>query len=201
MKVPDANQNRGAARHFDHNHKMPKKEREKLLSTALRALAPFNLQNWRFVIVDDPEQRKEIREASWNQAQVTDASMLIILCTDLKAWEKEPLHYWRSTSGLLQEFMFPALQQYYSIDQAQHDEIMRSCGMVAQYFMLSAKSIGYDSCTLDGFDCEDVAVLINLPEDHAICAFVAIGKATGMPEPPKSELPAEEIVIPGIFQQ
>jgi nitroreductase len=202
MNDPSANQNRHVARHFDQNHKMVKKEREKLLSTALRALAPFNVRNWRFVVVDDPEQRKQIREASWNQAQVTDASLLIILCTDLKAWSDEPLHHWRSVSAPVQELIFPSLEQYYGIDQTQHDEIMRYCGIVAQSFMLTAKSMDYDSCIISGFDCDDVAELINLPEDHAICAFVAIGKAIETPEEqPQGELPVEEVIIPGLFKQ
>ena len=52
-------------------------------------LAPlaFNIQHWRFVLVQDPELHKQVRAVAWDQAQVTDASLLIILCADLKAWE------------------------------------------------------------------------------------------------------------------
>ena len=43
----------------------------------------------------DPDLRKQIRAAAWDQAQVTDASLLLVLCADLKAWEKDPARYWR----------------------------------------------------------------------------------------------------------
>ena len=200
MKVPDAIRNRRAVKHFDPNHKISKKEREKLLSLALLSPTAFNIQNWRFVVVEDPEQRGRIREVSWGQAQVTDASLLVILCADLKAWEKEPLRYWHSASEPIQEFMVPAIHQYYNgLDQAQRDEAMRSCGIAAQTLMLAAQSMGYDSCPMDGFDFDAVAELINLPDDHAISLFVAIGKGTDEPHPRRDKLPVDEVVIADRF--
>ena len=55
--------------------------------------------------------------------------------------------------------------------------------------------MGYDSCPMDGFDFDAVAELINLPEDHAISLFVAIGRALDEPSEPKDKLPLEEFVI------
>jgi nitroreductase len=169
MNVPTAIQNRRSVKHFDPDHKMTKKELEKLLSLGLLSPTAFNLQNWRFVVVQDPKLREEIRKVSWDQTQVTEASLLIILCADLKAWEKEPIRYWHSAPERVQEFIVPAIQQYYDgLDQVQRDEAMRSCGIAAQTLMLTAKSMGYDSCPMDGFDFEAVGELINLPDDHAI---------------------------------
>ena len=48
----------------------------------------YKTQNWRFVHVVDRELRKRIRAASWNQAPVTDALRLLILCANLTVWEK-----------------------------------------------------------------------------------------------------------------
>ena len=200
MNVPTAIQTRRAVRQFDPAHKMTGKEQDKLLSLTLHSPTAFNIQNWRFVVVKDPELRQQIRAASWDQAQVTDASLLVILCADLKAWEKEPLRYWRSAPEPVQEFIVPAIQQYYEgLDQVQRDEAMRSCGIAAQTLMLAAQSMGYDSCPMDGFDFETVADLINLPEDHAICMFVAIGKGIAETEKPKDKLPLEEVVVVDSF--
>ena len=200
MKVPDAIQNRRAVKHFDPNHKMSRKQCEKLLSTALRSLTSFKIRNWHFVVVDDPEQRKWIREASWGQKQVTDASILIILCTDLEAWRQEPLHCWHSVLEPAQEFMVPAIQQYYNgLDQMQRDEVMRSCGIAGEALMLSAQSMGYDACPMDGFDADAVGELINLPEDHAVCMFVAIGKSIGEIRACEDMFPMEEVVVTDSF--
>jgi nitroreductase len=200
MNVPTAIQNRRSVKHFDPDHKMTKKELEKLLSLGLLSPTAFNLQNWRFVVVQDPKLREEIRKVSWDQTQVTEASLLIILCADLKAWEKEPIRYWHSAPERVQEFIVPAIQQYYDgLDQVQRDEAMRSCGIAAQTLMLTAKSMGYDSCPMDGFDFEAVGELINLPDDHAICMFVAIGKASKEAPPAGDKLPMQEVVITDRF--
>ena len=200
MNVDAAIQNRRSVRSFDPSHKMTKKESDKILSLALHSPTAFNIQNWRFVVVQDPAVREQIKSASWDQDQVRDASMLIILCADLKAWEKQPMRYWRSAPEPVQEFIVPAMQQYYTgLDQVQRDEAMRSCGIAAQTLMLAAKSMGYDSCPMDGFDFDAVADLINLPEDHAICMFVAIGKALDESSAPKDKLPLNEVIITDCF--
>ena len=98
-------------------------------------------------MVEDADLRGKIREAAWGQSQVTDASLLIVLCADLKAWEKDPGRYWANAPKEVQEFMLPAIDAYYrGKDQVQRDEAMRSCGIAAQTLMLGAKALGYDSC-------------------------------------------------------
>jgi nitroreductase len=200
MNVSAAIQNRRSARHFDPSHKMTKREIDKLLSLAVQSPTAFNIQNWRFLVVRDPELRKKLRAAAWDQSQVTDASLLVILCADLKAWEKEPMRYWRSAPEPVREFIVPAIRNYYDgLDQVQRDEAMRSCGIAAQTLMLAATSMGYDSCPMDGFDFDAVADLVNLPDDHAISLFVAIGKAIDEPAHPKDKLPLDEVVITDTF--
>jgi nitroreductase len=174
---------------------MTQSEVDELLSLAVLSPTAFNIQHWRFVVVTDPELRGRIREAAWDQSQVTDASLLVILCADLKAWEKEPSRYWVNAPQDVQEFIVPAIDGYYrGRDQVQRDEAMRSCGIAAQTLMLAAKSMGYDSCPMDGFDFDKVAELIALPEDHIIAMFVAIGKGTKEAWPRAGQLALEEVV-------
>lgn len=200
MNVDAAIQNHRAVKHFDPDHNMAKKTREKLLSTVSLFPASFNIEKWHFVVVDDPEQRQRIREVSWDQAQVTDASMLIILCTDLQAWRDESLHCWHPVPKTFAKVTIPFRPSSFSgLDEMQRDEVMRSCGIVAQTLMLAAQSMDYDSCLMDGFDADVVGDLINLPEDHAVCMFVAFGKSIGNAPPRESPLPVEEVVIKDHF--
>lgn len=196
MNVLEAIEARRAVKHFDPEHTMPDAERERLLSAAMLSPTAFNIQNWRFVVVDDPELRWQIREVAWDQAQVTDASLLVVLCADLKAWEKEPTRYWKDAPEEVREFIVPAIDGYYrDHEQAQRDEAMRSCGIAAQTLMLSAKALGYDSCPMDGFDFAAVGRLIDLPADHVVTMFVAIGKATQPAWPRGGQLPMGEVVV------
>ncbi len=200
MNTEEAIRARRAVKEYDANHTMSPEEIEKLLSLAILSPTAFNIQNWRFLVVDDPALRKQIREVAWDQAQVTDSSLFIVLCADLKAWEKQPRRYWINAPEEVQEFMIPAIDEYYrGKDQVQRDEAMRSCGIVAQTLMLAAQSMGYDSCPMDGFDFEKVAELINLPGDHVIAMFVAIGKGTKEPWPRPGQLDLDKVVAKNRF--
>ena len=200
MKTADAIRSRRAIKHYDADHDMTEEEVHELLSLAVLSPTAFNIQNWRFVVVADPALRKQIREVAWDQAQVTDTSLFIVLCADLKSWEKQPGRYWVDAPQEVQEFMIPAIDDYYrGKDQVQRDEAMRSCGIVAQTLMLAAKSMGYDSCPMDGFDYEKVGELIHLPDDHVIAMFVAIGKGTKEAWPRPGQLELDEVVIKNSF--
>ncbi|ADH84985.1 nitroreductase family protein [Desulfurivibrio alkaliphilus] len=196
METIKAIESRRAIKHFDPNHRMSEAEEHQLLSLALLSPTAFNIQNWRFVLVKDPILRQLIRAEAWDQAQVTDASLLIILCADLLSWEKNPQRYWHNATPEVQEFLLPAIEFYYrDKPQVQRDEAMRSCGIAAQTLMLAARSMGYDSCPMDGFDYEAVARLINLPEDHVVTMFVAVGKGIKPAWPRGGQLPLEEVVM------
>jgi nitroreductase len=202
MKTIDAIRTRRAIKHYDANYSMTDEEVNELLSLAVLSPTAFNIQNWRFVVVTDQELRKQIREVAWDQSQVTDTSLFIVLCADLKAWEKEPGRYWEKAPKEVQEFMVPAIDNYYrGREQVQRDEAMRSCGIVAQTIMLAAKSLGYDSCPMDGFDFEKVAQLIRLPDDHVIAMFVAIGKGTKEAWPRPGQLSINDVVVKNVFEQ
>jgi len=200
MNTLDAIKTRRAIKHYDAEHQMTEEEITELLSLAVLAPTAFNIQNWRFVVVRDPALRQKIRASAWDQSQVTDTSLFIVLTADLKAWEKQPVRYWKNAAKEIQDFMVPAIDAYYrDKDQVQRDEAMRSCGIAAQTLMLAAKSLGYESCPMDGFDFDAVARLINLPDDHVIAMFVAIGKGTKEAWPRPGQLSLDEVVITNTF--
>lgn len=200
MNVSTAIESRRSIKAYDTGHRMSDAEIERLLSLAILSPTAFNIQNWRFVVVQDPALRQEIRKASWDQAQVTDASLLIVLTADLKAWEKQPERYWKDAPKPVQDFLVPAIGQYYGgREQVQRDEAMRSCGMAAMTIMLAAKEMGYDTCPMDGFDFDAVARLLNLPADHTPAMFVAVGKGIREAWPRGGQLALEKVVIRNKF--
>jgi nitroreductase len=196
MDVSQAVEQRRAIKAYDPNHRMSEAEIEKLMSLAMQSPTAWNIQNWRFVLVRDPELRKQVRAAAWDQAQVTDASLLVVLTADIKAWKKKPLRYWRNAPQPVQDYILPAMAQYYEgREQVQRDEGFRSCGMAAMTLMLAAQEMGYQSCPMDGFDFDAVGKLINLPGDHAVVMFVAIGKGLKEPLPRAGQLSPEDVVV------
>lgn len=200
MNTIEAIYARRSVKHYDPKHVMTDDERRKLIEAAMQAPTAFNIQHWRFVVVDDPALRAEIRKSAWDQSQVTDASMLIVLCGDVSAWTKDPGRYWKTAPEGVREFMTKAIHGYYEgRPQVQRDEVMRSAGLVAQTIMLAAKDMGYDSCPMDGFDFDAVGKLIRLPADHAIGMMIAVGKSIKPAQPKGGQLPWEDIVVKNRF--
>ena len=168
---------------------------KELLSLALEAPTAFNIQNWRFLLVRNPEIRKQIRAVAWNQPQITDSSLLIILCSDLSSWKDRPERYWANAPQAARDFILPAIHNYYDgKTQVIRDEAMRSCGLAGQTIMLAAKAMGLDSCPMDGFDYDAVGKIINLPQDHIISFMIAVGKKTQDAYPKPGQLSYSEVV-------
>lgn len=200
MDVKTAICTRRSIKHFDPTHKMSEAEMQELLALAVLSPTAFNIQHWRFVVVTDTELRNEIRACSWMQAQITDASMLIIVCADTQAWCKQPARYWENVDAELREGIVEAIDTYYQGRQTlQRDEAMRSCGIAAQTLMLAAKAMGYESSPMDLSDFDAVAKLINLPPDHVIALFVAIGKGVREARPRAGQLPLAEVILQNRF--
>ncbi|WP_369346027.1 nitroreductase family protein [Asaia platycodi] len=65
--------------------------------------------------------------------------------------------------------------------------------------MLAAAAHGYQSCPMDGFDFKAVGSLINLPEDHEVVMFVAIGRKAAEYPPHGGHLPLSETIIHNRF--
>ena len=200
MDVFEAITARRAVKHYDPNHEMSEQEINRLLEAAMQAPTSFNIQHWRFVVVRDPELRKEIRANGNDQAQMTDASLLVLMTADVKAWEKEPQRYWRNAPTEVAEILVNWMGPFHEgKEELQRDEAQRSIGMAMQTLMLAAQGLGYDSCPMIGFDHEKVAELVNLPADHCIGPMVAIGKRTQDPWPKPGQLGMDEVVITDRF--
>ena len=200
ISVTQAIVKRRSIKAFDPHHRMTEEEIAKLMSLAMLSPTAFNIQNWRFVVVTDPVLRQQIRSVSWNQAQVEEASLLIVLTADLKSWAKQPERYWQNAPKPVQDYLVPAIGSYYKDnEQVQRDEGMRSCGMAAMTIMLAAKEMGYDTCPMDGFDFDAVGKLLNLPADHTPAMFVVVGKALKEASARGGQLTMNEVVIQNKF--
>jgi nitroreductase len=201
MDTFDAIYQRRAIKHFDPDHRFTQEEESKLLEAAIQSPTSFNIQHWRFVLVRNPELRRKIRvEFGNDQAQMTDASLLIIMTADTKAWLKDPGRYWQNApqevADLLVNWMGPFHE---GREWLQRDEAQRSIGLAMQTLMLSARAMGYDSCPMIGFDIDKVAELINLPDDHVMGPMVAIGKKVKDSWPKPGQLALSELVFENSF--
>ncbi|NND86619.1 MAG: nitroreductase family protein [Nitrosopumilus sp.] len=200
MDIIDAIKQRRSIKSFDKNHKMTYDEIKQILELAVLSPTSYNIQNWRFVIITEQSIKDKLSELSHGQQQVSEASLIIILCADLNSWNKHPERYWANIPEEPRNALIESLKKSYKDKvQLQRDEAMRSCGMAAQTIMLAAKSMGYDSCPMKGFDYESVGKMINLPNDHLISMMVVVGKKAKNPSPRGGQVPLSELVFTNKF--
>ena len=201
MNTIDTIYKRRSIKEYDKNYVISPEDEKKLLEAAIQAPTSFNIQHWRFVIIRDPELREKIRKELGNdQAQMTDASLLVLFTADTLAWKNEPSRYWENApqevSDLLVNWMGPF---HDGREWLQRDEAQRSIGMAMQNLMLAAEDLGLNSCPMIGFEIEKVAELINLPEGYVMGPMVAIGKGTKEPWPKPGQLPLSELIVENSF--
>ena len=200
MDTFDAIKTRRAIKKFDPSHKMSPEEIKFLMELAILSPTSYNQQNWRFVTATDQDVKDRISKAARDQAQPKDGSLVIVLCGDTNAWKTNPDRYWKNAPKTRQEQVTKALAKKYSNSlENRRDEVMKSCGFAAQTIMLAAKQMGLDSCPMRGFDYDELAQVINLPEDHIIAMMVVVGKALEPAGPRGGQLGLDEVVFENKF--
>jgi nitroreductase len=200
MDVFEAIETRRAIKKFDNSHKMSPDDVSKLMQHVILAPTSYNQQNWRFVYVTDQSVKEKISVAARGQAQPKDGSLVVVLCGDMTAWKTEPLRYWKNHPTEKQETVKAALERKYDGNpQNRRDEAVRSCGMAAQTIMLAARQMGLDSCPMVGFEYDELAKLINLPDEHLIVMMVVVGKRAEDASQRGGQLPLDQVAFENSF--
>ena len=191
---------RRSIKSYDPDYKLSDQQFQQLMTNALLAPTSFNIQHWRFLRITDQAIREQLKAVAWDQAQVTNASEILVITADTQAWNKSPERYWENTDQDKQTLLVNLLKDFYDgREWLQRDEAIRSGAMAAQNIMISAKSMGLDSCPMIGIDFDGVAELVKLPEDHVIVMLLAVGKANDEAWPRGGQLAMEEVVLENSF--
>ena len=176
MELSDAIRTRRAVKHYDPNNTLTDAELRDLLSAAALAPTSFNIQNRHFIAVVDEERKNQLQKAAWGQELVRDASVVVVIAGDLKSHLRTD-RYLRNTPAPVREQVEPMISDFYNDkDALLRDEACRSAGLAAMNLMLTATSLGFDSCPLIGFDPVQVSQVIGLDDDHPPLMLVAVGK-------------------------
>ena len=200
MDTFEAISTRRAIKKFDNSYKMSSEQVDSLMKLAILSPTSYNQQNWRFVTITDELIKEKISVAARNQAQPKDGSLVILLCGNLSAWKDDPLRYWKNSTPEKQDHVKTALEKKYSnSSENRRDEAMRSCGFAAQTIMLAARQMGLDSCPMVGFEYDEIAQIIKLPNDHLIVLMIVIGKSAEPAAPRGGQLQLDEVVFKNKF--
>ncbi len=165
---------------------IPAHDIRKILEAGLAAPSGYNMQPWRFVVVQEPEQRRRLRAASYNQAKVEEASAVIVACGDRDGWRRdldEMLRMGRE-NGMPESYAAQAAQTVpnylSSFTEDQMTGWLNKHVMTAlTHMMLMAEVLGYDTAPMEGFEQAKVCETLRLPMSYWVVALLGIGHLKG----------------------
>nr|WP_279293631.1 nitroreductase family protein [Enterococcus cecorum] len=178
--------NRRSIRNYDPSYKIEHNELLQMIDEAAKAPSSVNLQPWRFVIVESEEAKAKLKPLiRFNTLQNDTSSAMILIFGDLKCQEYAREIYQEAVErGLMpQEVMEKQLAAivplYDRLNKAQMQRIVQiDASLVAMQLMLVARSHGYDTNPIGGFDADQLAAAFDLDEErfHPVM-ILSIGKA------------------------
>jgi len=177
---------RRSIRKYDSDFKIDPKEMLAIIQLATKAPSSMNMQPWRFFIVESLEAKQKLSTVLLgNQSQLETASAMVCLFVDLKK------HLLANTiltqayeAGLIDQAAKDRRLNYMLEQSNKQDTLLVAKwglvdgGLVAMQFMLAAKTFGYDTCPIGGFNREKLAEALNLDQNrYEPVMIIAIGKA------------------------
>lgn len=150
-----------------------------LLELTGRAPSAFNLQPWRFIVVRDQVTKDQLQAAAYGQKQVGSAPVVIAMYADME-----------DTMAHLDEVVHPDLpadkkagtismlkNTFGSMTaEARGTWANAQANIALGYLLLIAKSEGFDTSPMLGFQADQVKQLLGIPAHATITSLVALGR-------------------------
>jgi nitroreductase len=181
--LSDAVEQRRATPSFD-GSPIPDADLKKILEAWLMAPSGYNLQPWRFVVVRNPEQRRKLRGASFNQAKVEEASAVIVACGDQDGWrtDMEEMIRMGREAGMTENYAEQAranIPEYLGNHPNLTAWLNRHVMIAVTTMMWMAEALGYDTAPMEGYEEDKVRDLLRLPLSYEVVAMLAVGHLKG----------------------
>jgi nitroreductase/dihydropteridine reductase len=198
---------RYATQKFDPLKKISKKNLSELLEVLRLAPSSYGLQPWKFVIVKDQALRKELRKFAWDQAQITEASDLVVFCS-LKQMDANHIKKIVSQTAQARSVSVESLVRFEQVlvDFLQSQSLqemtvwMKKQVYIALGMFLSAcaqKRI--DACPMEGFVSQEVDKVLGFEklgiESTVLCPIGYRAKDDRYARLKKARLGKNEVII------
>jgi nitroreductase len=200
--LKEAIEQRRAARSFRPDP-IPAAILEEILRLAVRAPSGYNLQPWRFVVLQDQQNKEKLQACAFNQRQIGEAPVVLICCGDRTV----------SQSDYIESIIQLAVDQNAMTDQ--YAEVMRSqipalfenkpsfesieawtnrhTMLAVAHLILAAKAYGVDSCPMEGFVATQVKEAFQIPDSVDVCCIVCLGYANEPFKKYGGRLPVQQV--------
>ncbi|MBK5215756.1 MAG: NAD(P)H-dependent oxidoreductase [Candidatus Pacebacteria bacterium] len=166
---------RYATKVFDSSKIVSEDDINTILESARLSPSSIGIEMWKFIVVKNKELREKLREVSYNQPQITDASYLIVIAQRTDAVENMTKERMERTAKILnaEEDSLVGLKTMLegSITQKSSDGSLDSWIKSQTYIPLgimleTAALLDIDACPMEGFLPEKVDEILGLKDKN-----------------------------------
>ena len=189
---------RHACKVFDENKKISTGEFDFILEAGRLSPSSTGLEQWDFVVVQNEELRQKIREASWNQVQITSCSHLLVILAKV-AEVKSVGEYVEKMIDRREDKapeMIAARKKFYGdfLEGRFHGDDELVFHWSSKQCYIAAASLGIDSCPIEGFDEAALNKILGLDTSkQRVCLMVPFGYRV-KPQPKRYRRELSDIV-------
>lgn len=185
MSVKDALEKRRSVRHYDANYQVSLETLTSLIEAATKSPNGNNIQATRYLIIDDQDLRNQLLPTAFNQQQVTEASVLVLILGDYEAFGEKniiQIHEQGFQAGFfdetLRDYLADAAIDYYAKKSKEElkIELTRDASLASMSFILLANETGLETITMSGYDSAQLKTVLNISERYMDIMLIAIGK-------------------------
>jgi nitroreductase len=173
---------RYATKQFDPTRKISAQDWA-TIEDALR-LSPSSggLQPWKFIVITDPATRAKLKPASYGQAQISDASHLVVLAAKSNFDEADVdahVQHIAEVRGVSVEALAPLRNMLVGGIVKSQDAAGRAAWARNQVYialgnlLTSAALLGIDACPMEGFDRNQYDEILGLKAQGLAAAVIA----------------------------
>ena len=197
MEFKDIVMSRFATKKFD-GKQIPQGKVDELLEIIRMAPSSYNIQPWKIKIVTDAKLKEQLKTAAYDQGQVTSCSHLLVFCANSDVnGNIDKIDAQAKAAGMPEDKRQAYVQMLRDAFKDTDDAYrlawaQRQVYLALENALLGAKSLGFDSCPMEGFDPEQFAKILGLPKNIVPTALCPIGYAADTPRP-KTRLPKEDV--------
>ncbi len=169
---------------------VPRRSIESCLNAARLAPSGTNAQPWRFLVIRDPEKRRLLAEAGFNQPCLKEAPVITVLLGDRGVYKKR-LRRAKELSdiGALNQDTLSTLEANYAKRDSKElndQKITANCMLAGEHYILAASALELGSCWVMLFDGEKATEALGIDaKNNFIVALLPTGYAKGDEIPPR----------------
>ena len=168
---------RYATKKFDAAKKIPADVWSALEQAMVLAPSSTGLQPWKFIVVTDPEMRKQLHPAAYGQPQILDCSHLVVVCAKAPPTVADADRHVARTAEV-RGVPIDSLDAFRKMVVGTTDKpeaegtawAARQAYIALGFFLASAAMIGVDACPMEGFDPVKFDEILGL-KAHGVKSF------------------------------